>query len=148
MHVELTCLGLADVATFFPPPLAPAAPAAANGSSSLGTMSMRKSNWSDLLKALAMSERESVRRLLASATMKARAVISDINTRERRFSNPEKLSVHQTYFRMLYKRESELHAGRFQSVNVRLIEYIPSAAIIFEDIVLGYCSRDPSEASL
>lgn len=48
--------------------------------SSRGTMSMRKSNWSDLLSALAMSARDRVRRLLESATMNARAVISAIKT--------------------------------------------------------------------
>lgn len=41
---------------------------------------MRKSNWSDLLSALAISERDNVRRLLESAMMKALAVISEINT--------------------------------------------------------------------
>ena len=41
---------------------------------------MRKSNWSDLFNALEMSARESVRRLLASAIINARAVISAINT--------------------------------------------------------------------
>lgn len=41
---------------------------------------MRKSNWSDLLNAAAISERESVRRLLESAMMNARAVISSMNT--------------------------------------------------------------------
>ena len=51
--------------------------------SSRGTISIRKSNWSDLLSALAMSARESVRRLFESATMNARAVISAINTIER-----------------------------------------------------------------
>jgi predicted protein tyrosine phosphatase len=54
--------------------------AAGNGSSSLGTMSMRKSNWSDLLKALEISERDRVRRLLESAMMNARAVISEMKT--------------------------------------------------------------------
>lgn len=48
--------------------------------SSRGTMSMRKSNWSDLLSALAMSARDRVRRLLESATMNARAVISAMKT--------------------------------------------------------------------
>ena len=48
--------------------------------SSRGTMSMRKSNWSDLPSALAMSARDKVRRLLESATMNARAVISAIKT--------------------------------------------------------------------
>ncbi len=43
-------------------------------------MSIKKSNWSDLLSALAISDRERVRRLLASATMKARAVISSMKT--------------------------------------------------------------------
>ena len=42
--------------------------------------SMRKSNWSDLPRAFEMSARESVRRLFASATMNARAVISAMNT--------------------------------------------------------------------
>lgn len=41
---------------------------------------MRKSNWSDLLSALAMSERDNVRRLLESAMIKALAVISEIKT--------------------------------------------------------------------
>ena len=53
------------------------------GSSSLGTMSMRKSNWSDLVKAFAMSDRDRVRRLLESAMIKARAVISEIKTGRR-----------------------------------------------------------------
>ena len=48
--------------------------------SSRGTMSIRKSNWSDLLSAFAMSARDNVRRLFESATIKARAVISDIKT--------------------------------------------------------------------
>ena len=51
-----------------------------NGASSLGTISMRKSNWSDFDRAFDMSERESVRRLFESAMMNARAVISDMNT--------------------------------------------------------------------
>ena len=54
------------------------------GNSSLGTMSIKKSNWSDFERAFAMSARESVRRLLESATMKARAVISAMKTRGRR----------------------------------------------------------------
>ena len=41
---------------------------------------MRKSNWSGFESALAMSERESVRRLLESATMNAREVISEMKT--------------------------------------------------------------------
>lgn len=41
---------------------------------------MRKSNWSDLASALAMSARERVRLLFESAMIKARAVISAINT--------------------------------------------------------------------
>ena len=44
---------------------------------------MRKSNWSDLLSALAMSARERVRRLLESAMMNARAVISAMKTETR-----------------------------------------------------------------
>ena len=46
-------------------------------------MSIRKSNWSDLLSALAMSARERVRRLLESAMMNARAVISAMKTKTR-----------------------------------------------------------------
>lgn len=41
---------------------------------------MRKSNWSDLLIALAMSARDNVLRLFESAMMKARAVISAMKT--------------------------------------------------------------------
>ena len=41
---------------------------------------MRKSNWSDLLSAFAMSARESVLRLFESAIMNARAVISAMKT--------------------------------------------------------------------
>ena len=43
---------------------------------------MRKSNWSDFDTALAMSARESVRRLFESAMMNALAVISEIKTGE------------------------------------------------------------------
>ena len=57
-----------------------ALPDPAPGGSSRGTMSMRKSNWSDLLRAFAMSARESVRRLFESAMMNARAVISAMKT--------------------------------------------------------------------
>lgn len=49
--------------------------------SSRGTISIKKSNWSDLLSALAMSARERVRRLLESAMINARAVISEMNTK-------------------------------------------------------------------
>ena len=49
--------------------------------SSLGTISMRKSKWSDLVRALAISARDKVRRLLESATMNARPVISAMNTK-------------------------------------------------------------------
>ena len=45
-------------------------------------MSIRKSNWSDLLIAFAMSARERVRRLFESAMIKARAVISAMKTTE------------------------------------------------------------------
>ena len=48
--------------------------------SSLGTISIRKSNWSDFASAFAMSARDSVRRLLESAIMNARAVISAMKT--------------------------------------------------------------------
>ena len=41
---------------------------------------MRKSNWSDLLRAFAMSARDNVRRLFESAMMNARAVISAMKT--------------------------------------------------------------------
>lgn len=57
-----------------------AVPGPVNGPSSLGTISIKKSNWSDFDKAFEISARESVRRLLESAIMKARAVISDIKT--------------------------------------------------------------------
>ena len=79
------------LAAFFPlldpdaPAFAAVAAAAAvepGKGSSLGRMSMRKSNWSDLLTAFAMSARDSVRRLFESAIMKARAVISAMNTTE------------------------------------------------------------------
>ena len=53
---------------------------AGNESSSRGTMSIKKSNWSDLLSAFAISERERVRRLLESAMIKAREVISEMKT--------------------------------------------------------------------
>lgn len=43
-------------------------------------MSIKKSNWSDFESALAMSARESVRRLFESATMNARDVISEMKT--------------------------------------------------------------------
>lgn len=78
----LTCSDCVDVPTFFPPPF-DVAVVAGNGNSSLGTMSMRKSNWSDLLRAFAISDRERVRRLLESAMMNARAVISEMNTNHR-----------------------------------------------------------------
>jgi hypothetical protein len=67
-----------DVPVPFLDVTSPATPG--KGSSSRGTMSMRKSNWSDLLNAFAISERESVRRLFESAIINARAVISAINT--------------------------------------------------------------------
>jgi hypothetical protein len=57
-----------------------ALPGTLNGASSLGTMSIKKSNWSDLERAFEISERESVRRLLESAIINARAVISDMKT--------------------------------------------------------------------
>ena len=77
----LTALTLPGGTPFFcarPATLVPCA--APPGGSSRGTMSMRKSNWSDLLRAFAISARESVRRLFESAIMKARAVISAIKT--------------------------------------------------------------------
>lgn len=43
-------------------------------------MSMRKSNWSDLLSAFDISERDNVLRLFESAIMKAREVISAMKT--------------------------------------------------------------------
>ena len=72
-------------APFTPAPLAPGADGFGAGcpgkvASSLGTISIRKSKWSDLVRALAISALDNVRRLLESATMKARPVISAINT--------------------------------------------------------------------
>jgi hypothetical protein len=55
-------------------------PGPLNGASSLGTISIKKSNWSDFERAFEISERESVRRLFESAIMNARAVISDMKT--------------------------------------------------------------------
>lgn len=75
----LTWSGCVDVLPFFPAPF-DVVLVVGNGNSSLGTMSMRKSNWSDLLKAFAISDRDRVRRLLESAIMNARAVISEMNT--------------------------------------------------------------------
>lgn len=57
-----------------------AIPGPLNGASSLGTISIKKSNWSDFERAFEISERESVRRLFESAIMNARAVISDMKT--------------------------------------------------------------------
>lgn len=67
-------------AVFFPPDPFAFETGPGKGISSRGTMSMRKSNWSDLLRALAMSDLDRVRRLFESAMMKALAVISEINT--------------------------------------------------------------------
>jgi hypothetical protein len=67
--------GIVFLAALFPGPETPG-----TKGSSRGTMSMRKSNWSDFPSALAMSARDRVRRLLESATMNARAVISAIKT--------------------------------------------------------------------
>lgn len=52
---------------------------ACGGGSSLGRISIKKSNWSDLAIARAMSDLDKVLRLFVSATMKARAVISAMN---------------------------------------------------------------------
>ena len=68
-------------------------------------MSIKKSNWSDLDNALAMSARESVRRLFESATMKARAVISAMNTGVRCFSS-----------RFLMRRYERLDLVRWRGV--------------------------------
>jgi hypothetical protein len=90
-----------DVPPFFPAPF----DVVGNGNSSLGTMSIRKSNWSDLLRAFAMSDRERVRRLLESAIINARAVISEINTNHCIYFRPH--INHQqsgTHFRKLYRR--------------------------------------------
>lgn len=72
--------------------------------SSLGSISMRKSNWSDLAMARAISDRERVRRLLESATMNARAVISAMNTSEAGLKG-RLFEVNEigTYFRMPYR---------------------------------------------
>lgn len=53
---------------------------ACGGGSSLGKISIKKSNWSDLAIARAMSDLDKVLRLFVSATMKARAVISAMKT--------------------------------------------------------------------
>lgn len=82
--------------------------AVGKGSSSLGTISMRKSNWSDLLKALEISERDRVRRLLESAMIKARAVISEMNTGRQLVSVPNGLTV-RTHFRKLCRIELVLN---------------------------------------
>lgn len=81
-----------------------AAPPVGKGISSLGTRSMRKSNWSDLLKALAMSERDSVRRLFESAMMKARAVTSAMKTIECLVLLQGYEYGKETYFRKLYRK--------------------------------------------
>lgn len=75
------------------------------GGSSLGTMSIRKSNWSDLLSAFAMSDRERVRRLLESAMMKARAVISEMNTSKVCQIHGIDKACMVTYSRRLCRRE-------------------------------------------
>lgn len=67
--------GIVFLPLFFPGPDTPG-----TKGSSRGTVSMRKSNWSDLLSALAMSARDNVRRLFESATINARAVISAMKT--------------------------------------------------------------------
>ena len=78
---RLTALALPGAAPpFFGTRPAAFAPCAPPGGSSRGTMSMRKSNWSDLLRAFAMSARDNVRRLFESAMMNARAVISAMKT--------------------------------------------------------------------
>lgn len=86
--------------------LPPAAPDA-SADSSRGTMSMRKSNWSDLLIAFAMSARESVRRLSASAMMNARAVISAMNTAHSHYLCSA-VSERRTHSRRLCRRELAL----------------------------------------
>jgi hypothetical protein len=78
--------------------------------SSRGTISMRKSNWSDLPRALAISERESVRLLLESAMMNARAVISDIKT-DNMIVSDVRPSFTVAYFRMLYRRGRALRTS-------------------------------------
>ena len=79
--------------------------------SSLGTISMRKSKWSDLVRALAISARDKVRRLLESATMNARPVISAMNTRFH-WSDLSLTGVlfNNTYFRKLCRTRWELNA--------------------------------------
>lgn len=79
------------------PPACPAAP----GGSSRGTMSIKKSNWSDLLRALAISARDNVRRLLESAMMNARAVISAMKTTQS--------VVVSTHFPREGRRETDFH---------------------------------------
>lgn len=76
--------------------------------SSRGTMSMRKSNWSDLLRALAMSDLDRVRRLFESAIIKALAVISEINTKSSLSTFSEWIDHYKTYSRMPCRTGSEL----------------------------------------
>lgn len=96
---------------------------------------MRKSNWSDLLSALAMSARDKVRRLLESATMNARAVISAMKTFDGRISelgNGKAQGVESVLSQALQNRigavqdDKGYEEGRYTAVDR------PSAAIIWE----------------
>lgn len=71
--------------------------------SSRGTMSIRKSNWSDLFSALAMSERDRVRRLFESAMMNAREVISAMKTATCQRRNPTKFGQRYSLSQALQK---------------------------------------------
>lgn len=98
---------------------------------------MRKSNWSDLLSALAISERDNVRRLLESAMMKALAVISEINTTVVASVRQQPLSydgVRTTYSHKLCRTESGLFT-RSKGEYDGMTWSIPSAAIILTSTV-------------
>lgn len=105
-----------------PAPFLEPVPPVGKGNSSRGTISIKKSNWSDLLKAFAMSERESVLRLFESAMMNARAVISEMKTsRQKLLSLVSERLVKQTHFRKPCKTRSGLGTMRGQ------VSYTPSS---------------------
>lgn len=100
--------------------------------SSRGTMSMRKSKWSDLERARAISDFEIVRRLCASATRNARHVSSWINTAAEISVNTAAMPVRSNVLsHALQKRtganydcesESESERGRDWSVYGRRLD--------------------------
>ena len=95
---------------------------------------MRKSNWSDLLSALAMSARERVRRLLESAMMNARAVISAMKTGTR-VRLVDEANLHENIHAPSHALQNRIGAG----LGMRCVAscysphdlYVPSAAIIY-----------------